>query len=67
MSVAIGMVHLPNGDPFVAPGGRSYELAAVYLACAVLFFLLGPGRFSFDALAFRGLSQPIRPGGEQVS
>jgi putative oxidoreductase len=54
MIVALGMVHLPSGDPFVGkPGGRSYELAAIYLACAVVFFLLGPGRLSLDALLFR--------------
>jgi putative oxidoreductase len=53
MVVALGMVHLPHGDPFVSPtGGRSFELAAIYLACALLFVILGPGRFSFDALLF---------------
>lgn len=53
MVVAIGMVHAPMGHPFVAAsGGPSYELAAVYLACAVLFLLLGPGPISLDALAF---------------
>jgi putative oxidoreductase len=53
MVVALAIVHLPNGDPFVGkPGGRSYELAAAYLACALLFLLLGPGRFSLDALLF---------------
>jgi putative oxidoreductase len=55
MVVALGMVHLPHNHPFVAsaPGGASYELAAVYLACAILFFLFGPGQFSLDALLFR--------------
>lgn len=54
MVVAVAMVHMPMGHPFVAskPGGPSYELAAVYLACAVLFVLLGPGKLSVDALLF---------------
>jgi putative oxidoreductase len=54
MVVALAMVHLPHGHAFVSnTGGPSYELAAVYLACAVLFFLFGPGRISLDALLFR--------------
>ena len=52
MVVAIGMVHVPKGDPFVGQGGPSWELAAVYLACAIVFLLLGSGRFSLDALFF---------------
>jgi len=52
MIVAIGTVHLPQGDPFVGQGGPSWELAAVYLACAILFLLAAPGRFSLDARLF---------------
>src|SRR5207244_3227975 len=38
MAVAIGTVHLPAGDPFVAAkGGPSWELAAVYCAASLLF------------------------------
>jgi putative oxidoreductase len=55
MVVAIATVHLPNGHAFVNTAhGPSYEIAAVYLACAVLFVLIGAGRFSLDALLFGG-------------
>ena len=54
MVVALATVHLPMGHPFVGkPGGPSFELPAVYLACAVVFLLLGPGRLSLGALLFR--------------
>ena len=62
MVVALAMVHIPHGDPFVfmskPPIKPSYELAAVYLACAVVFLLLGPGRLSADALLFRKAEPP---------
>jgi putative oxidoreductase len=52
---ALAIVHVPRGDPFVSmTGGPSSELAALYLACSVLFILAGPGRFSLDALLFGG-------------
>jgi putative oxidoreductase len=54
MAVALGMVHLPQGHPFVAspPGGPSYEPALGYLAIAVAFLLVGPGKLSLDAVLF---------------
>ena len=52
MVVALATVHLPKEHPFVAQGGPSFELPAVYLACAILFLLMGPGRVSLDALLF---------------
>jgi putative oxidoreductase len=61
MLVALATVHLPHGDPFVGkPGAPSFELAAVYLACAILLLLFGAGRFSIDALLFG------RPFGKKV-
>jgi putative oxidoreductase len=53
MIVALGMVHLPSGDPFVNPmGGRSFELAACHLAAVLALLLAGPGKLSLDALLF---------------
>jgi putative oxidoreductase len=56
MATALGMVHLRMGHAFVAsrPGQPSYELAAVYLAAAILFLLAGPGKLSLDAWLFGG-------------
>jgi putative oxidoreductase len=64
MGFAIAMVHLKSGHPFVAvkPGGPSFELAAVYLACVILLLLIGPGRLSLDRILFgpRPKSEPAR-------
>lgn len=49
---ALVLAHLPAGHPFVSTDGPSFELAAVYLACSILFFVIGPGRFSLDAVMF---------------
>ena len=62
MAVALGMVHLPQGHPFVAaqPGGPSFEPALGYLAVAVLLLLAGPGRLSFDWLLFGRAREAVR-------
>jgi len=53
MAVAVWMHAAVLHDPFVAlQGGRSYELASVYLCVTVLLLLAGPGRFSVDRVAF---------------
>lgn len=53
MTVAVWMHTTVLHDPFVAlKGGRSWELAGVYLCIAVLLLLAGPGRFSLDRVVF---------------
>lgn len=53
MTVAVWMHAAVLHDPFVSlQGGRSYELAGVYLCAAVLLLLAGPGRFSVDRIVF---------------
>ncbi len=60
--VMVGAVlfHLANGDPFVkkpSAEGGSYELAAVFLAVAILSLLAGPGKLSCDYFLF-GRNRP---------
>jgi putative oxidoreductase len=51
MAVATHMHAVVLGDPFVGREG-SYEPALVYLCVALLFILIGPGRWSVDAWLF---------------
>jgi putative oxidoreductase len=53
MIVAVAMVHLPHGHPFVGtPGQPSFELAAGYLANVIVLLMIGPGVLSLDAILF---------------
>jgi putative oxidoreductase len=53
MTVAVAMHRFVLGDPFVSTaGGRSYELAAIYLLVALLLLVAGPGRLSLDRKVF---------------
>jgi putative oxidoreductase len=58
MAGALFLVHLPQGHRFVNTGGASFELAAVYLAVALLFLCVGPGKYSADACLFDKPSEP---------
>ncbi len=49
---ALFLVHFPKGDPFVAPGGSSYESALLYLVLSVALMTLGPGQLSADHYLF---------------
>jgi putative oxidoreductase len=50
MIAALVLVHIPKGDPFVAVGQASSELAVTYLLVSALVFTTGPGAWSIDAL-----------------
>jgi putative oxidoreductase len=53
MAVATSMHALVFGDPFVnMTGGRSFEPALGYFGIAVMFILIGPGKFSLDYKIF---------------
>jgi putative oxidoreductase len=57
MAVALCYHLIIKGDPFVSLKGGSYELAAIYFCIAVLFYEVGPGRFSLDGKIFGSKKQ----------
>lgn len=52
MAVAVFFHAFINKDPFVSMGGPSFEPALGYLGIAILFFAMGPGKFSLDRIVF---------------
>lgn len=64
MVAALALVHIPHGDPFVAQGKPSAELASVYLAVSLAVAALGAGAYSLDAVLFdreRAASPSLAP------
>jgi putative oxidoreductase len=49
MGVAVAQL-IARGEPFVNPGGHSWEAASFYLIANLVFLLAGPGRWSLDAI-----------------
>jgi putative oxidoreductase len=41
-----------KGESFINPSGHSWEGCAFYVLAGIVIALLGPGRFSIDALVF---------------
>lgn len=66
MSVMGGAVymHTTRGDPYVSATGSAWEHAALLLTMGLLFLLVGPGRFSLDALFRRRGRGGADPGGK---
>ncbi len=53
MTVAVYLHSMVFKDPFVnMTGGSSYEPALVYLGVALVFLVLGPGKYSLDRMIF---------------
>lgn len=71
MTVALLMVHLPAGQPFVGePGKPSFELPLNYFATALFILLTGPGAYSLDALLFNSAKTSLpnnRPQADALS
>lgn len=45
--------HISKGDPWISTGGAAWEIAGIYLALSIMFLLVGPGRFSVDAVLMK--------------
>jgi putative oxidoreductase len=52
MVVAVWVHAVLKGDPFVAMGGPSYELASLFLVISLVLMFVGPGRYSLDSTFF---------------
>jgi putative oxidoreductase len=61
MIAALALVHIPRGDPFVAVGQPSWELAVTYLLMSLLLVAVGAGAWSIDALLANRAGHAMRP------
>lgn len=48
--VVAAAFHISKGDPWISKGAGAWEMAGIYLVISIVLLLVGPGRYSVDAI-----------------